>query len=398
MSQQRSRKRRILAVAWLAVLVLLLAACGDDEGGGGGEGGDGPIRIGVPVPLSGDSAAAGEDILNGAKLAAEDINADGGVLGRQVELVSEDDACTAQVGAQAAQKLVAAEIVAAAGGYCSSAALPELQAFSRAGIPYVMDASTNPELTESGIEQAFRVIGRDDQQGPFAARYIVEALKAKRVAVLHDNTTYAQGLAAAAAEGLETEGAEVVYNDALTPGQSDYSPVLTSIARTRPDVLYFTGYFAEAGLLLRQIQQLGLDFQFMGGDATNDPTVLETAGQAAEGFLITTAPLAQFLTGAEEFVNAYQEAYGQPPGPYSVYEYDAVRVAAQAIEDAGSTDPEAVTQTLHDLEGYEGITGAITFDEKGDRDELLYIVAQVENGEFTAHQRLEGDQWVDAGQ
>lgn len=391
----RRRPRRILAVAWLAALVLLLAACGGDEEGGG-EGGDGPIRIGVPVPLSGDSAAAGEDILNGAKLAAEDVNEAGGVLGRQIELISEDDACTAQTAAQAAQALIAADIAAAAGGYCSTASLPELQAFSRAGIPFAMDASTNADLTEMGIEEAFRLIGRDDQQGPFVARYLAEELAVTRAAVLHDNTTYAEGLAAEVVAGLEEEGVEVVFHDALTPGQSDYSPVLTSIAGANPDVLYYSGYFAEAGLLLRQHAQLGLDFQVMGGDATNDPTVIETAGDAAEGFLFSTAPLAQFLTGAEDFLNAYQEAYGTAPGPYSVYEYDAVRIVAQAIEDAGSTDPAAITEALHAIEDYEGITGTITFDDKGDRDELLYMVATVENGEFVAHQRLEDDQWVDA--
>jgi branched-chain amino acid transport system substrate-binding protein len=391
------RPRRFPLLAWLAALALVLAACGDDDGDGGAGGEEGPIRIGVPVPLSGENAPAGEDILNGANLAAEHINADGGVLGRDIEIVSEDDACSAQVGSQAAEALIAAEVAAVAGGYCSTASLPELQAFSRAGIPFVMDASTNAELTEMGLAEAFRVIGRDDQQGPFAAQYIAEELGAARAAVLHDNTTYSEGLAAEVVGGLEEQGVEVVYHDALTPGQSDYTPVLTSIAGAEPDVLYYSGYFAEAGLLIGQAEQLGVDFQLMGGDATNDPTIVETAGEAAEGFLFTTAPLAQFLEGAAEYLDAYEEAHGQAPGPYSVYEYEAVHVVAQAIEDAGSAEPEAITEALAALEGYEGITGTITFDDNGDRDELLYIVATVTDGEFVAHQRLEDGEWVDAG-
>jgi branched-chain amino acid transport system substrate-binding protein len=391
------RPRRFPLLAWLAALALVLAACGDDDGDGGAGGEEGPIRIGVPVPLSGENAPAGEDILNGANLAAEHINADGGVLGRDIEIVSEDDACSAQVGSQAAEALIAAEVAAVAGGYCSTASLPELQAFSRAGIPFVMDASTNAELTEMGLAEAFRVIGRDDQQGPFAAQYIAEELGAARAAVLHDNTTYSEGLAAEVVGGLEEQGVEVVYHDALTPGQSDYTPVLTSIAGAEPDVLYYSGYFAEAGLLIGQAEQLGVDFQLMGGDATNDPTIVETAGEAAEGFLFTTAPLAQFLEGAAEYLDAYEEAHGQAPGPYSVYEYEALHVVAQAIEDAGSAEPEAITEALAALEGYEGITGTITFDDNGDRDELLYIVATVTDGEFVAHQRLEDGEWVDAG-
>jgi branched-chain amino acid transport system substrate-binding protein len=345
------------------------------------------IKIGVPVPLSGSSANAGTDILNGAKLAAAKVNAAGGVLGKQIELVPEDDACDAQTAVQAAQKLVDAGVVAVAGGYCSSAALPELTTFHRAGIPYVLDASTNPKLTEMGYDNVFRTIGRDDEQGPFAASFMKNSLHAKRAAVINDNTTYAKGLADNTVEALKKAGVEVVYDDAITPGQMDYSPTLTHVASLKPDVIYYTGYFSEAGLLVKEARQLGLKMTLMGGDGTNDPTLMKTAGPAANDMIITTAPLAQFLSGAHSFVDDYTKAYGQGPGPYSVYEYDAVGVTAKAIADAKSSTPAAITAALHKVSSYPGATGTIGFNPKGDRSLAVYITIIVRGDAFAPYQR-----------
>lgn len=377
---------------------LLAAACGGGSGGTGSTGSSsGPIKIGVPVPISGDYASAGQDIFHGAQLAAEAINARGGINGRKIQLVEADDACSAQVGAQAAQKLISQGIVAAAGGYCSSASLPELSAFHRVGIPYVMDASTNPQLTEQGYAQAFRTIGRDDEQGPFAGKFISGFLKAKTAAVINDNTTYSKGLAQNTVSALKADGVNVVYNNSITPGQSDYTPVLTRVKSLHPDVIYYTGYFAEAALLVKQGKQLGITSQFMGGDATNDPTLLRTAGAAANGMIITTAPLAQFLgSRGQGYVAQYQQKFGSAPGPYSVYEYDAVGVLAQAMKKAGSTKPAAVIKALHSIT-YQGVTGTISFNSKGDRANPVYITVIVRNQQFQAYKRLTTQgQWVDA--
>ncbi|WP_395063495.1 branched-chain amino acid ABC transporter substrate-binding protein [Paraburkholderia silvatlantica] len=353
------------------------------------------IKIGVPVPLSGSSAAAGTDILNGAKLAAARINAAGGVLGKQIELVPEDDACDAQTAVQAAQKLVDAGVVAVAGGYCSSAALPELTAFHRAGIPYVLDASTNPKLTEMGYDNVFRTIGRDDEQGPFAASFMKNSLHAKRVAVIDDNTTYAKGLAQNTVESLKKMGVDVVYADSITPGQMDYSPTLTKVSSLKPDVIYYTGYFSEAGLVVKEARQVGLKMTFMGGDGTNDPTLMKTAGPAADGMIITTAPLAQFLAGAHDYLDQYNKTYGQGPGPYSVYEYDAVGVTAKAIADGKSAKPADISAALHKITNYPGATGTIGFNPKGDRSRAVYITVVVHNDQFEPYQRQDASgKWV----
>lgn len=391
--------RTFATACCLAVVIAPLAACGSNgSSSGGSSGGSGDIKIGVPVPLTGDSASAGQDILAAARVAADEVNAAGGVNGRKIKLIEGDDACTAQQGAQVAQKLLNSGVVAVAGGYCSTAAVPAVPIFGRRNVPFILDASTNPVLTETGAGKVFRTCGRDDKQGLFAAKYMTEQLKAKRIALLHDNTTYAKGLAEAAQTSIKQAGtAQVVYFDALQPGQSDYTPVLTKIASTKPDVLYFTGYFAEAGLLVKQHKQLGQKFALMGGDATTDATVVKTAGSAAEGYTATTAPLAKDLPSASGFVSTFKAKAGADPGPFSVYEYDAIKVLAKAIGDAKSVDGEEIIKALHNIKNYPGITGSISFDAKGDRTGLIYITVQVKDGAFTGYKKLNdaGNQWVD---
>lgn len=358
------------------------------------------IKIGVPVPLSGSYSTAGKDILNGAQLAANDINAKGGVLGKKIELVPEDDQCDADTAAGAAQALVGKGVVAVAGGYCSSAALPELRVFHGADLAYVMDASTNPELTEKGWNDAFRTIGRDDEQGPFAAKFMKEVLHAKSVAVINDNTTYSKGLADNAVDALKKQGLDVVYNDAVTPGQMDYADVAKSVGDLKPDVVYYTGYYPEAALLAKDVRQLKLPVKtLMGGDGTTDPSLIRTAGPAAKGMICTTAPLPQFLTNpkARRFIADYKKAYGADttPGPYSIYEYDAVSVTAQAIADAKSTKPVDIVAALHKISNFKGATGDITFNDKGDRTHAVYMAVIAEGGKFQPYRQLEpGGRWV----
>lgn len=393
----RQPARRVMRLVGCALVTGLLAsACGGAGGGSGGSSG-GDILIGVPAPLSGDYASAGTDVVHGAELAAKDINAKGGVLGRKLKIVSQDDACTAQTAAQAAQKLVAQKVVAVTGGYCSTAALPEVQAFHRAGVSYVMAGSTNPQLTEQGFAEAFRTIGRDDEQGPFVAKFVTGFLHAKRIAIGNDNTTYSKGLADSTAAALKKAGAQVVFDNALTPGQSDYSSFLTKVGQSKPDLFYYSGYYAEFGLLIKQAKRLGLSFPLMGGDANNDTTLIKTAGKAAEGVYVDTAPLAQFLSSAKGYVAEYQKTYKSGPGPYSTYAYDGVGVIAAAIKKAKSSDPKKITSALHSLGSYKGISGTFSFDKKGDRKPVNYIVVRVENGKFTAYKKFDANtqKWTD---
>ena len=178
----------------------------------------------------------------------------------------------------------------------------------------------------------------------------------------------------------------------------DYSAVLSHVASLNPDVIYFTGYFAEAGLMVKEAAALHIKPKFMGGDGTNDVTLIKTAGAAAEGYTATCAPLPQFLSGAKDFVTDFTKTYNVAPGPYSAYEYDAIEVAAKAIKDAGSTDPDAIKAALHKIKDYDGLTGSISFNSVGDRTIAVYITIVVKNGAFTPGVMLNAaGQWVPVG-
>ena len=366
---------------WMVVGALLVGALAIQAPGFGA---GAPVLIGVTVPLSGSNAEAGQDVLNGANLA---VAAGGGsVLGRPIQIVSADDACDAQQGVTAAQKLVDAGVVAVAGGYCSSAAIPASGVYHTAGVAFVADASTNPQLTEQGFNNVFRDIGRDDLQGPFAAGFMLNTLHAHKIAIIHDNTVYAKGLAQATQAALQGKpGVSVVFFDAITPGDKDFTAVLTKIKGLGPDATYFTGYYAEGGLIAKQFKDVGVPGQFVAGDANNDDVFIKEAGAAANGVMITTAPIAQFLPGAKAYIAAYNAKYGKAPGAYSAYEYDAIGIVIDAIKRANSTDRAAIVKAIAQTKDYKGITGSITLNAKGDRAGTVYIVLQIKNGQFTAY-------------
>ncbi|GAA3990534.1 branched-chain amino acid ABC transporter substrate-binding protein [Streptomyces plumbiresistens] len=391
-------RSRFLGAGVALTSVALVSACGGNSASGG-DSGTGAIKIGVVAPLSGDSASAGTDIVNAAKLAAKEINKDGGLLGgRKVELVVVDDACDAQTGTAAMQKLMSQKVVAVAGGYCSGAAIAETVITDKRNVPFIADAQTNVQITDRGLKHVFRTIGRDDKQGEFAAKYLVESLKAKNVAVIHDNTAYAKGLAEAARSSLGKLGGKDVFFDAITPGAKDFTSFLTKVKSTDPQAIYFTGYFADAGLVLKQARELGITVPIIGGDATQDATVIKTAGSASEGFATTTAPLPSFISSAAGFVTAYKEAYDTDAGPFAPYEYDAIKVIADAIGRAKSADSQKITDALHATKDYAGITGAINFEPNGDRKNAVYVTAVVKDSKFVPGKTLDASgAWVDAG-
>ena len=372
--------RNVFAVATLLVFLFTGAVPGMVPGVGAQ---GAMIKIGVPVPLSGGNAKMGNDIVQAATMAVDEQNAKGGVLGRKLEIMSFDDACDAQAAVTAAHKLVDAGVAAVAGGYCSSAAIPASAVYHDAGVAFVADASSNPKLTDQGFENVFRVIGRDDQQGPYAASYMTKALKAKKVAIVHDNTLYAKGLATATQDALKKmSGVQVVFFDAITPGEKDFSATLTKVKSLSPDVTYFTGYYPEGGLVCKQFKDLGVSGKFMAGDANNDPTFIKECGAASTGVYITSTPLPQDQGTAKAFISRYTARWKQDPGPYSALEYDAVGVVINAMQRAKSADRAAIVKALAATSAYSGATGKISFDKKGDRVQVLYITYIIKGDKF----------------
>ena len=369
------------SLACLAMLALLVPAAALGVGAQGA-----PIKIGVPVPLSGGNAKMGDDIAKAATLAAEEWTARGGVLGRKIEIVSFDDACDAQQSVTAAHKLLDSGVAAVAGGYCSSAAIPASAVYHDAGVAFVADASSNPKLTDQGFENVFRVIGRDDQQGPYAAGFMMKTLKAKKIAIIHDNTAYAKGLADATKAAIEGQsGVQVVFFDAVTPGEKDFSAILTKVKSLAPAVTYYTGYYPEGGLIAKQFKELGVPGKFMAGDANNDPTFISEAGNASEGVFVTSTPLPQDQSTAKSFIDRYKKRWNQDPGPYSALEYDAVSVVLDAIKRTGSADRGKIVKAIAATKAYMGATGTINFDMKGDRKSVLYITYIIKGGKFVTY-------------
>jgi len=265
------------------------------------------------------------------------------------------------------------EVVAAIATYGSSVQQPASDIYEKFKMVNIGYGSTNTNLSERGLKYFFRTCGRTDTQGIFFAEKVVPYFDAKRVAIIHDNTTFALGLAEEARKALLAAGeAELVYFDAITPGESDYTVPLTKLRETNPDIFYFTGYFPEAGLIIRQAREIGIDAIFVGGDAAINEDFIRIAGlEYAAGCYMTQEALIQYFTNPEamEFKEKYQEAYGNlPSSPWSVYAADALMVLAEAIDKTGSTDSDVLVDYLkNEMEEFPSITGPIGFDEKGDR-------------------------------
>jgi branched-chain amino acid transport system substrate-binding protein len=352
----------------------------------------GTIKIGLEGPMTGDYAYEGQGFEKAVKLLAEQTNEAGGLLGRQIELVIEDDAGDPTQAALVAQRLVDADVVAVIGAYNSTATEPASEIYNEAGLFHITPSSTATRLTEKGFKRFFRVCFLDDRQGLFAATFAKNVLGVQNFGILHDNSTYAQGLAEHTKRYAEEMGLNVPFYDAINPDDQDFSPILTNIGAAGLDAIYFTGYHAQGGLLLKQTGELGLDLNWVMGNACNNPELIQIGGlENAVGVYITTEPLPKDVDypEARQFVADFQEAYDMmPDSVWWMMAAEAFNVIRYAIEQTESTDSEVLANFLHDeAKDLNGITGPILgWDEKGDRlgtIHLAYIID--ENGEFVVN-------------
>lgn len=339
------------------------------------------IKIGLQAPLTGDYAAEGQWAKQSVEIAAELINKKGGVLGKQVEIVVVDDASNPKDSALAAQKVVAQGLKQVIASYGSSVTAPAADLYDANKVVSVGYGCTAVRLTmEKQRPYFFRTAGRDDTQSEFFVKFATEELNAKRIAIMHDNQDYGKGVADDAIRFLQpfidSKEVELVYNDAITPGESDYSSVVSQIKSINPDVWFYTGYYSEAALLLKQARDAGVTSTFVGNNSVPTPEFVKIAGvDVIKGSIHLNEPIPQFLTFAEssEFLDAYKAKYNELPGSiWAVYAADALNALVGAIDKAGSTDPDAVAGIMRTMTDVSGITGPLLFTDRGDRKDIPY--------------------------
>ena len=347
-----------------------------------------PVVIGLQGPITGPYAVEGEMAKQSAEIAAQMINDKGGILdGRMIEIRVADDACQPKAGALAAMKLISQkDVVAAIQTYGSFVVLPASDVYEKFKKVNIAYGATITDLTERGLKYFFRTCGRTDTQAKFFAEKVVPYFDAKKVAIMNNNTSFSVGLAEESREALQSRidagEVEIVYFDAINPDETDFTVPLTKLRETNPDVFYYTGHFPEAGLIIRQAREIGIDAVFVGGDAVVNQDFINIAGiEYAKGCYQTQEALIEFFNHPEAvaFKEAYKAKYGTiPSSPWSVYAADALYVLAEAIDKSGSTDSDVIADYLRNkMEAFPSITGPIGFDEIGDREgssSHLYIV------------------------
>ncbi len=376
----KSMTKKMICVSLAAFAAAgVLAGCGGAKSGG--KDGD-TIKIGTDLEMTGNQAAYGQDAMNGAKLAVEEINKNGGVLGKKLELVSLDNKSEPSEAASAAQKLVDEGVVAVIAPNMSSNTLAAVPILNGAKIPSITPGGTNPKITvdeKTGkpYPYVYRACFIDPYQGQVMAQFVSTKLHAKKVAILIDNSSdYAKGLAKFFQENFTKDGGQIVGTEAYLQKDTDFNATLTKIKAMNPDFIYVPGYYQEVGLIVKQAREMGITVPFGGGDGWDSPTLAEIAGaKNLEGtYFSNHYAIQEDNKKVMDFVNAYKGAAQKDPGVFSALTYDTVYLLAQVIKDAGAADPQKITDALGKLKSFEGVTGQMSFTPTHDAKKAAFIL------------------------
>ncbi|MGH0216489.1 branched-chain amino acid ABC transporter substrate-binding protein [Sinorhizobium meliloti] len=338
------------------------------------------VLIGVAGPMSGKLAWTGTQLRRGAEMAVANINAAGGVLGQQVRLIVADDFCDPRQALAAAEKLVADGAVFVIGHYCSGASIPASKIYAAAGVLQISPSSTNPMLTEQGHANVFRVCSRDDAQGLKAGNYLADHWGERKIAILHDNTTYGKGLADETKKQLNKRGVTEAVYQSYTPGKDDYSVEVAALQAADIAVLYLGGYHTEAALMVRAARDRAYPVQLISGDDTATEAFGLIAGPAAEGTLFTFVADPRRNAEAAEVVERFR-AENFEPDSWTLHSYGAAEIWAQAVTKANSLDLQAVIAALRE-DQFDTVLGQIDFDEKGDLTVQSWVWYVWKSGEY----------------
>ena len=353
------------------------------------------IKIGHVAPLTGGIAHMGKDNENGVRLALDEANeAKLKIEGKEARfvLVAEDDQADPKVGTTVAQKLVDAKVAGVVGHLNSGTSIPASPIYHQAGIPVISGSATNPKLTEQGFKTQFRVVGRDDQQGPAIASYLVATHKPKLVAVVDDATAYGEGIANEVEKTLKAANVKVLAREKGTDKTTDWKAVLTKLRGRKPDAVFYGGMDATGGPLLKQARELGIKAVFTFGDGACTDKMKELAGEAAEGLLCSQAGLPP-QAASKAFLEAYKKKFNTEPILYAPFTYDAAKMIITAMQKADSADPAKYLPVLAKLD-YTGATGKIAFDDKGDRKDAEMTIFTMKGGKLDPIAIVKGGQTV----
>ncbi len=340
------------------------------------------IHVATVGPMTGEYAAVGAQMKAGAEQAVADINKAGGVLGQQLVLEIGDDACDPKQAVSVANQMASRKVVVVAGHYCSGSSIPASKVYGEEGVLEISPASTNPKYTDEGGWNTFRLCGRDDQQGLIAGKFMADRFKGQKVAVLHDNTAYGKGLADETKKSLNANGLTETMYAAYTPGERDYSALISRMKQAGVQVIYVGGYHTETGLIARQAKEQGMNITMVGGDALVTNEYWQISGPAGEGTLMTFASDPRKRPAAQSVVSEFKANKIDPEG-YTLYTYAALQVWAEAAQKANSPDGKKVADTLRGGQKWDSVLGGTTFDKKGDPTVPDYVFYVWKNGNYS---------------
>jgi branched-chain amino acid transport system substrate-binding protein len=338
------------------------------------------LLVGVLVPTSGSEATYGKDMQNAAQLAVDGLNAKGGVLGSKIVAVAQDDACDPQQAVNAASKLVSQGVTGVVGGYCSGATLPTLKIFGDAGLPFVITAANSTKLIGQS-PTAFMINSTGNDQVSVATDFF-KSKGYKRLAIVNEGDAYSADLANLTRDQWTKDGGQVAAFEVVNKGEQDYSSLVTRLKSQRPDIVFWTAYYADGALLLKQLRQAGYQGAIAVGDGSNSPKLFEIAGRAADGVYCFSNPSVEFLPGAAGFAKEYKAKFGQDAGPYSALTYDGMNLLANAITRAGSTDKAKIVAALKETKAFPGISGPVSFTPQNTLARSNFIILVAKDGKW----------------
>lgn len=338
------------------------------------------IKIGVQAPITGEYANEGQSINNGVKLIVDQYNAKGGVLGKKIEVITCDDQGTAQQAAICAKKLVNEGVKAVIGSYTSGATEAAQTTYFRAGVLQTSDG-TSDSLTKHKYWTFFRNSFPNSAEADFIAEYFVDAKKYKKIVVLSDYSSYSTDLAAATMKALNDKKANVIYEGKIKAGTQNFTATLTKIKSMEPDVIFFGGYYTDGGLLRAQQEQLGIKADFVGGDSNDNPDFMKLAGASAKGAYLINVPTPDILPYdiAKQFLADYKAKFNaMPSSVWALMNVDGLRAILHTMEQLKTEDTKAVSDAMHKMKDFPGITGPVTFREDGERVGAGYMTYEVQ--------------------